>query len=188
MVEPLNILTYEEKDIIQDICIALPCYFWIKTNTRNCYLYNDVQFYDITDQQINNDYNLSVGCISVDTFATGKSEKDLEPITEETTKAYITFSTYLLKTFECHIWSVKKNNIDTLHTAELVRFAVRSFDNMIDTDARINVYYRQLNNTTKPMTDCVFSVKLLTKDVYKREVAIFDGLSLEDKSPVKEGV
>lgn len=158
--------TLEEKNLFQRVIEALPEYFYIKKNNKNnCYIYNEVDFYDITAQQLNNEYNLSVGLIQASIIASGQQQE----VKEEDVR-YYTHTTNVKKTFEFHVWSVNKSNIETLNMAELVRQCILSLPLCINVQKEINLYYRTLDNTTKAMSDCVFTADLLSVDVYKEKV------------------
>lgn len=171
--------TIEEKDIGQYLMTSLPEYVFVrKNNQNNFYVYNDLHFYDITDQQQHNDYNIAVGCINAVTMGAGK-QKDISFTNDTGDEVLVHYGDIMLKTFEFHVWSVNKNNSETFQFAEMVRLAMKGYKDLFNLPSVLSSYYKKLDNTTKPLYDCVFTCEILVQETFATSVGIFDDATID---------
>ena len=178
--EPYNILTQEEQNIADYLKEVLKKYVFVRKDGKvNFYIYNDMTFDDITEQQQRNSYNFAVGVIRSSILSQG--DHQTFKVEEKEDEYYTLFSTIVLKTFEMHVWSARKNNAEVMITAELTRKTMMNCPSIYQVGQDLNMYYRKVDNTTKPLNDAVFTFELISEEIYREEAGIITQATTEDR-------
>ena len=177
---PYNILTQEEQNIADYLSEILKNYVFVRKNGKsNFYIYNDMSFEDITDQQQKNDYNFALGVLNSSIL--GQGGHQTYKVEEKEDEYYTLFSIIVKKTFEMHVWSVNKNNSEVMIMGELTRKAIMNCPSIFQVGTDLNMYYRKLDNTTKPLNDAVFSFEIITEEIFREEANIITQATIEDR-------
>lgn len=138
--------------------------------SNNVFVYNEMNFYQITQQQELNDYNIAIGMIADQVLSSGGGAR------EEINKIY---GDIMKRTFEIHCWSVKQNNTFVSKVAQLLKLALTSHPHIVN-KSDINTFYKTLDNTNLAMTDCVFTCEFVCQDVFeKSDEGLFEDATIE---------